>query len=118
LRVVELQSKRDTDGRTKYRPVFTLEAPSVNIDEYAGNIWTSPPPHAVGDIVPGRFDAKTGQMRSDKMLKRSSWIGRIARYLGLFIGLQGIALLFGFPERWLPLPVRFGRKSKARLSGI
>jgi len=113
LLVVDMHSKRDTEGDITYRPVFVLaEAPELR-DAYAGNIWVFPQPHERGDLVPGRYDPKNGEMRSDKMMGRSVVIGRIAQVLGLVIALQGVAMLFGVPERVLPLKVTTGRHRRA-----
>jgi len=76
----------------------------------ASNQWTRPAPHAVGDVVPGRYDADNSEMRNDKMLKSSARAGRIAQIIGIFVGLQSIALLFGYPERWLPLLISARRR--------
>ncbi|MEP5760781.1 MAG: hypothetical protein ABJ327_16020 [Litoreibacter sp.] len=113
LRVVELQSRRHRDGYTLYRPVFSLAKASTEVGTYVGNIWSRQLLHEAGDVVPGRFDPKSGEMRSEKMLKRNSWIGPIARYLGIFIAVQGVALLVGVQENRLPLPVRVGHSKRA-----
>ena len=113
LRVVEMESQRDTDGDLRYRPIFELVDAAAGVAPYAGNIWTWPAPHEVGEIVPGRFDAETGQMRSDKMLQRGAWLGRIARYLAVFIALEGVAMIFGVPEDRLLLRVRVGHRRRS-----
>lgn len=93
-----------------YRPVLALETAQVPRAQYVGNHWVRPKPHEVGDVVSGRYDPESGEMRSDHMLKSSSWVGRILRIIGIIIGLQGIAHFFGVPERWLPLRIRIGSR--------
>lgn len=120
LRVIALDEKRINDHtsqwphrrRYSYRPVFVLNDESAAAKPYAGNIWTRPAPHAVGDVVPGRYDAKTGAMRSDKMLQTSLWVGGIAMFLGLLIALQSIALICGLPEDLLPLRISSGSQQR------
>ena len=114
LIVVDIQSKRNEDDRTLYRPVLALEMAQPPRPQYTGNHWVSPLPHAKGEVVAGRYDAKTGEMRTDKMLKSSGRIGQIARIIGVLVAVQSIALIFGVPERWLPLRVQIGptRRSK------
>ena len=91
-----------------YRPVFALETSGSRGATYKSNIWTSPPLHRAGDVVPGRYDATSGEMRSDKMMGQSYWLGGFAIVLGLLTALQSIALLCGIPEGVLPIRVRLG----------
>jgi hypothetical protein len=114
LIVLELQTRRNTDGFTMFRPVLALEAAQPPREQYAGNHWTLLAPHAVGDVVSGRYDPKSGEMRSDYMLGKYTWVGRIARIIGILIGLQGVALIFGVPEHRLPLRVRLGARRRPR----
>lgn len=71
LIVLQVDEKRKTDGGRSYRPVFGLETDARPRPEYAGSNWTSPKPHNAGDIVAGRYNPETGEMRSDKMAKRN-----------------------------------------------
>jgi hypothetical protein len=120
LRVISLDQKRNYDhtsqwqhmSRYTYRPVFVLNDAGASAKPYAGNIWTRPAPHAVGDVVPGRYNAKTGEMRSDRMLETSLWIGGIAMLLGLLTALQSIALIYGLPEDHLPLRIMSGSEQR------
>ncbi|TXI04796.1 MAG: hypothetical protein E6Q73_02765 [Pseudorhodobacter sp.] len=113
LRVIALDQRRHHDHTTQwqhrqrysYRPVFGLNDAGATAKPYAGNIWTRPAPHAVGDVVPGRYEPATGAMRSDRMLETSLWLGGIAMFLGLLIALQSIALICGLPEEVLPLRI-------------
>lgn len=105
LYVSDVQSRKDTDGLRTYRPVFTV---MTSPHDFAGNRWSRTPPHQIGETVAGRYDPATGEMRSDKMLRKSKWLGWIARIFGALLGLQGIALLLGVPEHRLPIPVRIG----------
>jgi hypothetical protein len=119
LRVVSIDSKIEydnSDGHLRryymYRPVFALKDAKPPAKRYAGNIWMSVAPHRTGDVVPGRFDAARGEMRSDRMQAVSIWLGRLAMVLGVLVGLQSLALLFGVPEEFLPLRVSAGRNDR------
>ncbi len=92
-----------------YRPVFGLETDARPRPEYSGNTWMRFAPHQAGEIVSGRYDPDSGEMRSNRMMRRTSWSGRIAQLLGILSALQGLLMLFGVPEVLLPLRVRFGR---------
>ena len=114
LVVLKIDSRRDADGRTTYRPVLALEG--VGSDSYAGNIWSHPAKHKAGDVVPGRYDPDSGEMRSDEMLDDASWIGRFAKILAILVGIEALALLFGYPEHLLPIRVNRGRRRYYGLS--
>ncbi len=90
LIVVEVDTKRDSDGDRLYRPVFALEAAPEPRAEYAGNMWSSPQPHRAGEVVDGRHNAETGEMRSDKMLKSGRWLFRIMQIIGGLLFLWGL----------------------------
>ena len=95
LIAVDVDSKRDSDGDRLYRPVFALESAPEPREEYAGNMWSNPQPHRVGDIVDGRYNAETGEMRSDKMLTMGRWMLRIMQIIGGLLFLRGaVWLLF------------------------
>ncbi len=108
LIVLKINSRRDADGLFTYRPVLALDG--VELDSYAGNIWSRPAKHEAGDVVPGRYDPDSGEMRSDKMLEDASWIGRIAKLIAILVGIEALALLFGYPEHLLPIRVRGRRR--------
>lgn len=108
LIVLQLDSRRDADRQTMYRPVFGLVTAARPRPEHAGNVWTRPAPHQPGDIVAGRYDPRSGEMRSDGMSQRTLWLGRIAQVIGMLTVLQGILMLLGIPEILLPLRVRAG----------
>ncbi len=112
LVVVGLDTKRNSDGHTMYRPVLALEAAKSSRNAYAGNHWTRPAPHTVGDVVEGRYDSESGEMRTDKMIHKFGWAGWIAKIAGILIGLQAFALILGVPESRLPLPVRVRSRRK------
>ncbi|MGB5557081.1 MAG: hypothetical protein WBN04_03610 [Paracoccaceae bacterium] len=109
LIVLKMDTRLDSDGYTFFRPVFGLETAVRPRPEYAGNTWMRPAPHQAGEVVSGRYDPNSGEMRSDHMDGRTVWIARIAKVLGLLVGLQGILMLFGVPELFMPLRVRLGR---------
>lgn len=112
LVVLEVQSRRDGFGLVSYRPVLSLEAAHPPGVAYTGTIWTKIKPHEPGDIVPGRFDPGSGEMRSEKMLDRTIWLGRIARALGVLVGLQAVLIVLGVPEDRLLLRVRVGSRRR------
>ncbi|WP_411889355.1 hypothetical protein [Yoonia sp. SDW83-1] len=109
LIVLQVDERRDTDGKRSYRPVFGLQTTDRPRPEYTGSTWFSPKPHQPGDIVSGRYDPKSGEMRSDQMMGRSRWMWRVLQVVGALAVLQGILMLFGVPELLLPLRVRGGR---------
>lgn len=113
LIVLEVQSKRATGGAWSYRPVLALEAAASPRKEYVGkNWWLHFKPHQPGDVVSGRYDPDRGDMRSDKMLNRTIWSGRIAKLVGVLIALQAVLILFGIPEDLMPFRLR--RRSERR----
>ena len=106
LRVLTIESRRDREGLPQYRPVFVLAGAPSAAQGYAGDTWYKTPPHKVGEVVAGRYDATTGEMRSKQMLRTSVWLGRLAQIFGILVGCQSIAIIFGFPEQLLPLRIR------------
>jgi hypothetical protein len=116
LLVLRLDQMRDTSHRTRassaprysYRPVFELVTDARPRPTYAGNVWMRPAPHTRGDIVAGRYDTATGEMRSDKMSDESMLIGGIGALIGLLAAFQGLLMFFGFPEVLMPLRLSSG----------
>lgn len=106
LIVLHVDSQRNADHRWQYRPTFGLNISGPQRTEYTGNRWTGSRLHEAGDIVPGRYDPVSGEMRSDKMQGWSQWFFRVAQLLGAVVILQGVLILFGVPEFLLPLRVR------------
>ncbi|PTX54018.1 hypothetical protein C8N43_2823 [Litoreibacter ponti] len=107
LIVLEVQSKRSVGGAWSYRPVLALETAASPREEYVGkNWWLHFKPHQPGDVVSGRYDPDRGDMRSDKMLTRTIWSGRIAKLVGVLIALQAVLILFGISEDRMPLRLR------------
>jgi hypothetical protein len=114
LLVLQIDQKRDTSHRTKYtfgpryfyRPVFGLVTDAR--PTYAGNVWMRPAPHTRGDTVAGRYDAATGEMRSDQMSGKSMLIGGMGAFIGLLAAFQGLLIFLGIPEVLLPLRLRSG----------
>ncbi|MEM0950246.1 MAG: DUF3592 domain-containing protein [Pseudomonadota bacterium] len=82
VRVVRVEERARNDG-TMYRPVFATIAPAGSEIEYAGNLWVAPSPHNAGEIVPGRVDAETGEIRSLSMLNGQARLGQGTLGLGL-----------------------------------
>lgn len=106
LVVVDVTSKSNPEGGYSYCTVFALAEPAAPRQEYAGNTCSRVRPHEPGDIVPGRYDPDSGEMRSDQMLGSAHWFGWLARVLGVFLGLEGVLILLGLPEHRLPLRIR------------
>jgi hypothetical protein len=106
LEVVDVTSKRNPEGGHSYCPVFARADTGSPRQNHAGNTCSRIRPHERGDIVPGRYDPASGEMRSDRMLANAHWFGWIARVLGIFLGLEGVLILLGVPEHRLPLALR------------
>ncbi|MFG5381596.1 DUF3592 domain-containing protein [Yoonia sp. R2-816] len=96
LIVLQVDERRDTDGKRSYRPVFGLQTTDRPRPEYAGSTWFSPKPHQPGDIVSGRYDPQSGEMRSDQMMGRSRWMWRVLQVVGALAVLQGILMFLVF----------------------
>jgi hypothetical protein len=112
LIVLQVDSERTTEGQFRHRTTLGLVTDARPRPEYAGNMWTGIAMHRAGDIVAGRYDAESGVMRSDRMLTVWGWIARLAQFLGVVAAVQGVLILFGFPESRMPLPVRIGRERR------
>lgn len=112
LRVVDIETRRDVDGQRQYRPVFALAGGRSTTQNHAGDEWYDIAPHQAGDLVSGRYDPQTGEMRSDQMQRTSLWLGRLAQIFGLLVGGQAIVIIFGLPERLLPFRIRIGGKRR------
>jgi len=63
----------------------------------------------MGPDPKGRYNAVSGEMRSNKMASRTLWIGRVAQFIGLALLLYGILLFFDFPDI-LGLRIGSGRR--------
>lgn len=109
LIVLQVDTERSTEGKFKHRTTLGLVTDARPRPEYSGNMWTGIAMHRAGDIVAGRYDAESGVMRSDRMLMIWGWIARLAQFLGVVAVVQGVLILFGFPELLLPLRVRVGK---------
>ncbi|MGL4321442.1 MAG: hypothetical protein ACRCS3_11320, partial [Paracoccaceae bacterium] len=117
LLVLKIEQRRDTtntstyqEHRTRYvyRPTFGLVTDARPRPTYTGNVWMRPAPHNAGDTVSGRYDRVSGEMRSDAMGRQSLFIGGGATIIGLIVFVQGILMLFGIPELFMPLRLRSG----------
>lgn len=114
LLVLQIDQKRGTSHRTTtasnpryiYRPVFGLVTDAHPRPTYAGNVWMRPAPHTKGDTVAGRYDAATGEMRSDQMPGKGMLIGGMGAFVGLLAAVQGLLIFLGIPEILLPLRLR------------
>ncbi|WP_022703317.1 DUF3592 domain-containing protein [Pseudorhodobacter ferrugineus] len=102
LIVLRVEAQAIDHGKTAYRPVYALQTKSKPRPEYGpeygGGPYSSPMPHKAGDIVSGRYNPKTGEMRSDTMTQQGNRMWFWAQILGALCILQAIALWFGFPS--------------------
>jgi hypothetical protein len=109
LIVLQVDSRKTTDGRYEKRITFGLVTEVRPRPEYRGGFWANIAMHRPGDIVAGRYDPTSGEMHSDRMLLIRGWIARLVQLLGVVAMVQGVLILFGIPETRMPLPVRIGR---------
>ena len=102
LIVLRLESHRGDKGLTTYRPIYALQTKAKPRPEYGpeygGGPYSSPMPHKAGDIVQGRYNPKTGEMRSDAMMGHGNRMWFWTQILGALCILQAVALWFGFPS--------------------
>lgn len=108
LVVLRIESQLNDKHERRYRAVFALDTPTRPRPEHAANVWLAAAPHRAGEIVAGRYDPNSGEMRSDAMRGLGHWIGRIAHLIGIVATVQALLLLFGVPELLLPLRVKVG----------
>jgi hypothetical protein len=113
LIVLQVDTQRTTEGKFRHRTTLGLVTDTRPRPEYAGNMWTDIAMHRAGDIVADRYDAESGKMRSDRMLMIWGWVTWLAQFLGVVAVVQGVLILFGFPELSLPLWVGWGGRSNA-----
>ncbi len=85
---------RGADGDAVYRPVFEVRPQGGATVRHAGTFWVAPPPHAVGDVVPGYYDAATGEIRSLTLMAAQSAAGEGLIGLGIAGGLVAF-VIFG-----------------------
>ena len=90
VQVVSVESRRSDNG-TVYRPILKAHQNDGTSITYSGSAWVSPKPHKDGDIVDGRVDWTTGEIRSVGMMKfhtsmgkTISAVGGICFFLGAF----------------------------------
>jgi len=88
--VVHIDQKDGENGQV-YRPVFVLADDKGRV-EYSGNLWVSPKPHSVGDVVRGRHAPSSGVTTSDHMLRSAQSLSSTFRNMGLIL----FALGFGY----------------------
>jgi hypothetical protein len=112
LIVLQTDTQKRTDGRYAFRITLGLVTDARPRPEYQGGFWAGFAMHRTGDIVPGRYDAESGRMQSDRMLLVFGLIAHLAQLLGVIALLQGVLILFGIPESRMPLPVRIGRERR------
>lgn len=112
LIVMQIDSRRNTDNRVIYTPVFGLVTEIRPRPTYKGGLSASFSFHRTGDVVPGRYDAETGRMQSDVITEFTRWFARLLQVLGVIAFVQGIRMRFGAPEMPLPflLRVRMGSR--------
>ena len=79
---VTFVDRLEDDEGTLYRPTFEARAVDGEVIEYTGDTWIRPKPHNQGDVVEGRVDWATGEIRSASMMKTGSRLGIIFAILG------------------------------------
>ncbi|MEP2890939.1 hypothetical protein [Tateyamaria sp.] len=93
VHVMSVESRRSDNG-TVYRPLFkALQNDGTSIT-YSGSAWVSPKPHNDGDIVDGRVDWETGEIRSVSMMKFHTSMGKTISIMG------GICFVLGAFYLW------------------
>jgi len=88
LVVIAVDSRQTKDG-TVYRPRFQAVGKDGKSLQYSGHTWISPKPHEAGDIVDGRVNWASGEIRSVGMINFGTSIGKMSLKAG------GIAFLLG-----------------------
>lgn len=88
LHVLTVESRRGDNGIV-YKPTFEALGSDGKSIQYSGNSWVSPKPHEEGDIVDGRVNWTTGEIRSTDMIISSASLGKTATLLGSIIFLLG-----------------------------
>lgn len=82
VHVIRVDERRQDDGPV-YRPVFGAPAPDGTALEYAGDLWIAPAQHAAGEVVPGRVDYDTGEIRSLRLMDGQAQLGEGTLGLGI-----------------------------------
>lgn len=82
----------ETTGKetTLYRPVFQRRNTAGEWETYAGPLWNAVSPHVEGDTVAGRYDPRSGEMVSMKMLDQMRGLGNL--FYGVGAGMFLLAL--------------------------
>ena len=79
---VTFVDRRVDDDGTLYRPTFEARASDGEVIEYSGGAWMRPKPHNEGDVVDGRVNWDSGEIRSVSMMRTGSRLGIIFSVLG------------------------------------
>ena len=93
LTVIAVES-RTQKGHEVYRPTFEALGTDGKPIQYSGSGWASPKPHEVGDIVDGRVNSTTGELRSNSMIDSSASMGIWFAILGAFSLIPGLVYVF------------------------
>lgn len=97
LAVVAMQEKTKDDGEVLYRPMFELRMAGEPKHRHVGPKWTSSVPHAVGDLVPGYYNARDGKLISNALKGHRNIL--IFVLLGLGATMMGCALIWLWRQR-------------------
>jgi hypothetical protein len=106
LIVMQIDSRRNRDNTVIYTPVFGLVTDKRPRPTYKGGLSASFSFHRTGDIVPGRYDAATGMMKSDVITEFTRWFARFLQLMGVIAFVQGVLIRLGRAEMPLPFPLR------------
>lgn len=118
LLVVDVQKIRQEGDEPLYRPTFALaDAPPPRV-EYVGQVWLKGSPPRQGEILPGRYDPTTGEMRSRVRIGMTLWLGLLLQLLGAALLIEAVMIAHGFPVRELPLRLSGRRRGPMRLLDI
>ncbi len=101
LRVVTVEIKRNSDG-VFYKPLFEAIGSDGKTIQYLSNMWVSPRPHNEGDIVEGRVNWSTGEIRSVSMIKSHVSLGKTFALIGGIFFLLGLVCFSRKRTRALP----------------
>lgn len=92
LRVVKVEKKKSDDDFVYMTRFEALRDDGAKI-RYSGNKWSSPKQHEEGELVDGRVNWKTGEMRSVRMINSDIDFGKLTIYIGSIPVLLGVLLL-------------------------
>ncbi|MDF1774614.1 MAG: hypothetical protein P1V13_01205 [Rhizobiaceae bacterium] len=97
LNIVKIESKRVV-GRVVYRPRFEAIGDYGKSVQYSGHGWFRYKPYENGDVVDGRVNWATGEIRSMDMITSRASLGKNFAVIGSINFLLGLIFFMG--KRW------------------